>query len=152
MADKDNGLADLKDAGQDLLQSLGDKAVDTLNDRISGLTDKLTDIGEGAGGGLASILGKAGEASAEGKSPVWGGIKGAASGLKDKVTGGSSSGGGKGGKATKSTNILETIDVGVPLSVAYNQWTDFAEFALFMNQVYNSEAKEDPKIDFKSQI
>ena len=36
------------------------------------------------------------------------------------VTGG---GGGKGGggKATKSTNIVETIDVGVPLKVAYNQ-------------------------------
>ena len=41
-----------------------------------------------------------------------GALKGAVSGVKDKVTGGG--GGGKGGsKPTKAINIIEEIDVGV---------------------------------------
>ena len=80
-----------------------------------------------------------------------GGLKGAASGIKDKITGG---GGGKGGggKATKSTNIIETIDVGVPVTVAYNQWTEFGAFPSFMKKVENVEAQDENKITFKAQI
>jgi len=142
-------LDKLKDSGSDLLRNLGDKALDTVNDKLSGLTDKLTDIGEG--GPIGKAAAKAGEASAKGDNPILGGIKGAASGIKDKVTGG---GGGKssGGKATKSTNIVETIDVGVPLSVAYNQWTEFGAFPSFMKKVESAEAQDDNKINFKAQI
>jgi uncharacterized membrane protein len=86
-------------------------------------------MANGSPGGQA--MAKGGKAAAEGSSPVMGAIKGAASGVKDKVTGG---GGGSGGgsKATKSTNIIEQVDVGVPLSVAYNQWTEFGAFPTFM--------------------
>jgi len=143
------GLDALKGSGQDLLRNLGDKALDTVNDKLSGLTDKLTDIGEG--GPIGKAAAKAGEASAKGDNPLMGGLKGAASGIKDKVTGG---GGGKGGggKATKSTNIVETIDVGVPLSVAYNQWTEFGAFPSFMKKVESVEAPDENKITFKAQI
>ncbi len=80
-----------------------------------------------------------------------GGLKGAVSGIKDKITGG---GGGdsKGGKATKSTNIVESIDVGVPLRVAYNQWTEFGSFPSFMKKVESVESPEDNKLVFKAQI
>jgi uncharacterized membrane protein len=143
------GLDKLKGSGQDLLHNLGDKALDTINEKLGGLTDKLTDIGDG--GPVGKAVSKAGEASAKGDNPVMGGIKGAASGLKDKITGG---GGGKsgGGKATKSTNIIESIDVGVPLSVAYNQWTEFGEFPSFMKKVENVDAQEENKLTFKAQI
>jgi hypothetical protein len=47
-------------------------------------------------------------------------------GLKEKVK--KFFGGGKGKKA-KMTNIVETIDVGVPLRVAYNQWTQYEDFS-----------------------
>jgi uncharacterized membrane protein len=143
------GLDKLKDSGSQLLRNLGDKAMDTVNDKLSGLTDKLTDIGDG--GPIGKATAKAGEAAAEGDNPVLGGLKGAASGIKDKITGG---GGGKsgGGKATKSTNIVETIDVGVPVKVAYNQWTEFGAFPSFMKKVENAEATEDNKINFKAQI
>ena len=76
---------------------------------------------------------------AEGNNPVLGGLKGAASGIKDKITGGGGSEGG-GGEATKSTNIIETIDVGVRSSVAYNQWTEFGAFPTFMKKVESVEA------------
>jgi uncharacterized membrane protein len=144
------GLDQLKESGQDLLRNLGDKALDTVNDKLSGLTDKLGDISEG--GPIGKATAKAGEASAKGDNPLLGGLKGAASGIKDKVTGG---GGGKssgGGKATKSTNIVETIDVGVPLKVAYNQWTEFGAFPSFMKKVESVEAQDDNKINFKAQI
>jgi len=143
------GLDKLKDSGSELLRNLGDKAMDTVNDKLSGLTDKLTDIGDG--GPIGKATAKAGEAAAQGDNPVWGGLKGAASGIKDKVTGG---GGGKsgGGKATKSTNIVETIDVGVPVKVAYNQWTEFGAFPSFMKKVENAEATDENKINFKAQI
>src|SRR3954469_22890433 len=144
-----DGLDKLKGSGQELLKNLGDKALDTVNDKLSGLTDKLGDIGDG--GPVGKAASKAGEASAKGDNPVMGGLKGAASGIKDKITGG---GGGKssGGKATKSTNIVETIDVGVPVRVAYNQWTEFGAFPSFMKKVENAEATDDNKINFKAQI
>src|SRR5918994_7110031 len=144
------GLDKLKDSGQELLRNLGDKALDTMNDKLSGLTDKLTDIGEG--GPVGKAVSKAGEASAKGDNPVVGGLKGAVSGIKDKVTGGGG-GGGNGGKATKSTNIIETIDVGVPLKVAYNQWTEFGAFPSFMKKVESVQMEDDEtKTKWKAQI
>ena len=148
MANDNSGLDQLKDSGRELMKNLGDKALDTAHDKLSGLTDKLTDIGEG--GPIGKGVAKAGEAKAKGDSPVAGGLKGVVSGIKDKVTGGGS--GGSGGKATKSTNIVESIDVGVPVSVAYNQWTEFGEFPSFMKKVENVDAEEDTKLKFKAQI
>ncbi|HET7351011.1 MAG TPA: SRPBCC family protein [Marmoricola sp.] len=149
---KTPGMDQLKGVGQELAKNLGGKALETANDKISDLTGKLTDIGENGGGGMmGKAVAKGGEAAAKGDNPVLGGLKGAASGLKDKITGG---GGGKGGggKATKSTNIVETIDVGVPLKVAYNQWTEFGAFPSFMKKVENVEAQDDNKLKFKAQI
>ena len=104
----------LKGVSQDLVKNLGGKALGMANDSLDGLSDKLSGLAEG-GGVAGQTVAKAGKAKAEGDNPVLGGLKGAASGIKDKVTGGGSSGSG-GGEATKSTNIIESIDVGVPLS------------------------------------
>ena len=80
-----------------------------------------------------------------------GGLKGAVSGVKDKITGGGGKDSG-GGKATDSTNIVESIDVGVPLRVAYNQWTEFGAFPSFMKKVESVESPDDNKLVFKAQI
>jgi uncharacterized membrane protein len=139
----------LKDVGQQVLKSAGGKAMSTVSDKLGGLTDKLEGIADG--GPIGKAVEKGGKAAAQGDSPLLGGLKGAASGIKDKITGG---GGGKsgGGKATKSTNIIETIDVGVPVKVAYNQWTEFGAFPSSMTKVENVEAQDDNKITFKAQI
>jgi uncharacterized membrane protein len=139
----------LKDVGQQVLKSAGGKAMSTVSDKLGGLTEKLEGIADG--GPIGKAVEKGGKAAAQGDSPLLGGLKGAASGIKDKITGG---GGGKGGggKATKSTNIIETIDVGVPVKVAYNQWTEFGAFPSFMKKVENVEAQDDNKITFKAQI
>jgi len=150
MATKTDGMDKLKEAGTGLLRNLGDRALDTVNDKVTDLTDRLQDFGDG-GGVTGKALKEGAKASAEGDNPILGGLKGAASGIKDKVTGG---GGGKGGggKATSSTNIIETIDVGVPLSVAYNQWTEFGAFPSFMKKVENVDAQDENKLKFKAQI
>jgi uncharacterized membrane protein len=139
----------LREVGSELLKSLGQKALSTATERVGGVTDKLESVADG--GPLGKAVAKGAEAKAEGDSAVMGGLKGAASGLKDKITGGGKGSSG-GGKATKSTNIIETIDVGVPLSVAYNQWTEFGAFPSFMKKVESVEAADDNKINFKAQI
>jgi uncharacterized membrane protein len=149
MARDDNQpMSLLKDAGQEFLKTIGDKAMTGVSDRVGSLTDRLEGIADG--GPVGKAVAKGGEAAAKGDSPVMGALKGAASGVKDKITGGG--GGDSGGKATKSTNIIESIDVGVPVSVAYNQWTEFGAFPSFMKKVEKAEAAEDNKIEFKAQI
>jgi uncharacterized membrane protein len=150
MAEKTGAMDGLKAAGSGLLKAAGDKAMDSAGERVRGLTDRLEGIADG--GPLTKAASKGAKAKAEGDSPVMGAIKGLGSGVKDAVTGKSGGGGGGGSKATKSTNILETIDVGVPIDVAYNTWTEFGEFPSFMKKVEQAEAKEEAKIEWKAQI
>jgi len=141
----------LKDVSQDLFKALGEKAMSTVTDRVGGLTDKFDDI---AGGGpIGKAVAKGSEAKAEGDSAVGGALKGAVSGVKDKLTGGGG-GGNKSPKATKAMNIIEEIDVGVPISVAYNQWTQYDEFPSFMKKVESVDEMddEDTTVTWKAQV
>jgi uncharacterized membrane protein len=147
MADND-AMNKLKGAGQNVLKALGERAMESVTGGVGGLTDKLEDV---AGGGpIGKAAAKGGEAMAKGESPIKGALKGAASGVKDKITGGG--GGGSNPKATKAMNIIEEIDVGVPITVAYNQWTEFGSFPSFMKKVKNVDAQEDEKLTFKAQV
>ena len=90
---------------------------------------------------------------AEGESPVKAGLSGAATGAKEKVNdtfGGGGSSGGSGGK--KFTSIIKTIDVGVPLSVAYDQWTQFQDWTDFMKKAENVNQQSEEKVEFKGQV
>ena len=111
-------------------------------------------VGVADGGGVVGKAAKKGtEAAAEGDSPVKGALSGGLSGVKDKVKeklGGGGGGGGK--KGTKATNIIEEIDVGVPVSVAYNAWTEFQEWTGFMKKVEKADAEDDTTINFKAQV
>jgi len=140
----------LKDVSQELLKALGGKAMSTVTGRVGELTDRLDGIADGGPIGKAAAQG--GAAAAEGKSPIGGALKGAVSGVKDKLTGGG--GGNKSPKATKAMNIVEQIDVGVPISVAYNQWTEYDQFPSFMKKVENVDEMddEDTKVNWKAQV
>jgi uncharacterized membrane protein len=146
---KSEAMDGLKRAGTGLLKAAGDKAISTASDRVSDLTDRFEDVADG--GPIKQALFKGAEAKMGGESPVKGALKGLGSGVKDAVTGGKG-GGKKGGGATKSTNILQTIDVGVPIDVAYNTWTEFGAFPSFMKKVENVEAQDETKINWKAQI
>src|SRR4051794_16300472 len=88
-----------------------------------------------------------------------GGLKGAAIGkaaesVVGKVTGGK---GGSGGKADgtgrgRRLPIQESIDVGVPIDVAYNEWTQFEQFPEFMHRVEQIEQIDDTHLVWHENI
>jgi uncharacterized membrane protein len=138
---------------QHLMSALADKVLSSATDRVGGLTDKLAGLGENGGSAGAKAVGKAGEKAADGKSPLVAGLAAGAEGIKSKVSeafGGG--GGGKGGKKLKVTNIIEEIDIGAPVDVVYNQWTQFQDFSNFMKKVDGVDQKEEQKLAFKAQV
>jgi uncharacterized membrane protein len=140
----------LKQEMQHGLTSLGEKAISTAGTKLTDYSGRLDEITEN-GGVVGKAAKKGAEELAEGGSPVKGALKGGLSGAKDKVKE-KLGGGSKGEKGIKSTNIIESIDVGVPIDVAYNQWTLFQEFSGFMKKVENVEQEEDTKVTFKAQV
>src|SRR5699024_2143548 len=61
-------------------------------------------------------------------------------------------GGGGSSDVKKFSNIVETVDVGVPIKVAYNQWTQFQVWTDFMKKVENAQQEDDEKLNFKGQV
>jgi len=54
-------------------------------------------------------------------------------------------------KATAS-KIMESIDVDVPVTTAYNQWTQFEEFPHFMEGVESVQQLDDARLQWKATI
>jgi len=48
--------------------------------------------------------------------------------------------------------VQKSIDVNVPVSTAYNQWTQFAEFPRFMEGVKEVRQLDDKRLHWKTQI
>jgi uncharacterized membrane protein len=144
---------------QHLLSALAGRVMSSATDRVGGLTDKLSSVADG-GGSAGKALEKAGEKTAEGKSPLTAGLAAGAEGIKDKVKSafGGGKGGGKGGKQLKVTNIIEEIDIGAPVDVVYNQWTQFQDWSNFMKKVEDADEEEDDgddeeqTLNFKAQV
>lgn len=51
-----------------------------------------------------------------------------------------------------STNVMESIDVSVPVSTAYNQWTQFESFPRFMEGVERIEQLDATHTHWKTKI
>jgi len=106
------------------------------------------------GGGLLSALAGGGEDDGKGSlkdrlAPGFNALKAyAKTKLEQKARGGK---GGK-GKKLKVVNIVETLDVGVPLRLAYNQWTQFEDFPSFTKKVEDVHQESDEKVRWKAQI
>ncbi|MFF3575067.1 SRPBCC family protein [Nocardia jiangxiensis] len=69
--------------------------------------------------------------------------------VKESLTGGKGKGG---GKKLKLTNIVEHIDVGVPVDLAYDQWTQFADFPKFTKKVEQVEQVADEKLSWTGKV
>jgi uncharacterized membrane protein len=55
-------------------------------------------------------------------------------------------------KGTGMTDIIETIDVNVPLRTAYNQWTQFEEFPRFMEGVEQVRQLGDTTLEWTADV
>jgi uncharacterized membrane protein len=92
------------------------------------------------------------KAAVSGGNAAGGALKGAFSGVKDKIKEKLPGGGAK-KSAKKFSNIVDSFDVGVPVRVAYNQWTQFGQWSEFMKKLEFAETKdEEGKVAFKAKI
>ena len=138
-----------------LAGALSNRAVASLLDKVEGTTGRLNEYVEGeAGPGLmAAVTGAKG--IAEGKSPARSMLGAGMAGVKEKVSGLFRRGGkGGGAKKLKLTNIVESTDVGVPVTLAYNQWTQYNDFPKFMKKLENVDKNknEEQKTNWKAQV
>ncbi|GAB2829366.1 hypothetical protein GCM10022221_29880 [Actinocorallia aurea] len=135
-----------------LLTGLADKALKAAADKVShkiddtahSLLDKAKQE-DGGGPGVQAAMSGLGALS-EGKGPVRAALSAGMSGLTAKLKGS----GGK--KKLKLTNIVETIDVGAPLQLTYNQWTQFEDFPTFTKKVEQADQSDDMKVHWKAQV
>jgi uncharacterized membrane protein len=156
-ADRNEGTSKLADALQDYLSAKATSVVNGAARRLGATVERLTSEGASAAPVAAGVGGKL----AQGKNPVNAVVTGGAKGLKDKAKKGlkdkigqglgtGSSGGG--GKPGKMVNIVEDVDVGVPVRVAYNQWTRFPDFGSFAKGVRSAERTGDTSSHWRGKV
>lgn len=145
-------LDHLKDAAQDLLTALVERAVGSAGKQVEQLTERLTGYaGDGGGPGLmAAVTG--GKKLAEGGGPLKAALGAGTEAVKQAVGGGGGGGGGSSGGSAKVVNIIEQNDVGLPLRVVYDQWTLLEDFPGFTRKVETVEQESDEEVNWRAQI
>ncbi|MEV0037503.1 SRPBCC family protein [Streptomyces sp. NPDC050804] len=133
------------------LEHAAGKAAEKLSEKVSGVTEKLTQVAEN-GGQLPAI----GSRILHGESPLKAFLSEKAKSVKDSVVGRVKGlfGGGGGGKTgdTKVTNIVEFIDVGVPVRTAYDHWTQYEKFSGFTKGVRSVSMSDDVTSDWRVKV
>lgn len=131
------------------VEDLADKASGKLTDVAQQLTDSAGD-----GGSLPAVAGRV----LQGESPLKSFVSEKAKGVKDNVTEKAKEafGGGKGKSKSsgggKSMNIVEVLDVGVPLRTAYDYWTQYDKFSSFAKGVQDVSTEDEATSDWKVKI
>ncbi|MFC9294034.1 SRPBCC family protein [Streptomyces sp. NPDC057011] len=136
------------------LAAQADNLADKATDKISDLTDQLYDVADN--GGSLSDIGGIGGRLVQGDSPLKA-IAGQTLGnLKDKVSDTVSQAFGKGrGRKSgggKVVNIVEAIDVGLPLRTVYDHWTQYEDFSGFAKGVRDVSQDDDTTSDWKVKV
>ncbi|HLM05412.1 MAG TPA: SRPBCC family protein [Blastococcus sp.] len=142
-------VSQLGDAAKDYARARGGNAVRKVGDRLTGVTDNLQNKAED-GGFTGTAAATAIKKVAQGDNPVKAAVSGVGSGVAEKVKG--MFGGGGGGGKQKVINIIEDIHIGVPVDVAYNQWTQFQEFSSFMKGVESVDQTDEVETNWKVKV
>lgn len=155
--DEDDAPSALDDLRQELGRFVGDLTqgwVDKAGDMVSDLTDRLSDIAEGKGG-----VAEAGARVMRGENPVKAPLSQKVKDTKDSVVGkvkdtfsGGGGDGGGGAGTVKATNIVEFLDVGVPVRTAYDHWTQFEEFSGFTKGVRSVSRNDETESDWNVKV
>jgi uncharacterized membrane protein len=111
-------------------KGVGGKPADKAKDAAGGLVQKVA----GGAPGLAKEAGK----------KMIPGLGGKGDGKGDK--------GAKGVGKGRRIPVQQEVDVGVPLSVAYNQWTQFEEWPQFMHRLDQATQEDDCTVSFRTKI
>ncbi len=150
---QESGVDRLKDELSKYASAQVQKIAEKAGDKLTDLTGQLSDVAEN-GGSLPAI----GSRVLQGESPVKAFVSEKAKGAKDKVvdkTKEAFGGGGKGKRkssGSKIMNIIEVLDVGVPLRTAYDAWTQYEEFSSFAKGVRDVSKSDDTESDWKVKV
>lgn len=146
-----SGLDRLREELGDYLKARVGDLAERAGDKLIDATDQLTDVAENGGS-----LSKIGANLLGGDSPLKAVLSGTAENVKDKVVGKAKEifGGGKGRKSgdKKVTNIIEVIDVGVPLRTAYDHWTQYEKFSSFTKGVRDVSRTDETSSNWKAKV
>jgi uncharacterized membrane protein len=153
---EDNGngpTSRLKAEARGLAGAVTERAVTSVRNRVESAVGDLAEYASGQGNPGLKAAASGVKGLAEGKSPARSMLGAGMAFAKEKVSGllGGGKGGG-GGKKLKVTNIVESIEVGVPVRIAYNQWTQFADFPSFMKKVENVDQSDETTANWKAQV
>ena len=129
------------------------KAGPKLSDKASELTDQATSKAK------SELKDTAKDALPSSPGELLGG-----GGPLKKIFGGGDSGdgdsddGGQGGRAApgfgsgRRMPIQQSVDVAVPVKVAYNHWTEFEDWPEFMHRIETAEQVDDSTVSFQAKI
>ncbi|MDQ0935300.1 SRPBCC family protein [Streptomyces turgidiscabies] len=149
-----SGLDQLFTELTSFLQAQAEQLADKASDKLGEVTDQLEDVAQG-NGKLSDVAGVGGR-MLQGDSPMKAMAGQGLSSLTDKVTGAASQVFGKGKKGRKSggkvMNIVEFIDVGLPLRTVYDHWTQYEEFSGFAKGVRDVSRNDDTTSDWKVKV
>jgi uncharacterized membrane protein len=137
----------LGDAARDYAKARGTDVARKVAGRVGGLTESLNEKGDSGGFKGAAVSGAL-KRIGEGDSPVKAALGGVGTGIKEKVK----SAFGRSGRSQKFMSIIEDVTVGVPVDVAYNQWTQFQEFASFMKGVDSVDQTDEVSTSWKVKV
>ncbi|WP_405669385.1 SRPBCC family protein [Streptomyces sp. NBC_00055] len=147
----ESGLDRLREELGDYLTAWVGDLAERAGDKLIDVTDQLTDVTENGGS-----LSKVGSTLLGGGSPLKAVFSGTAKHVKDSVLGKAKEalGGGHGRKSgdKKVTNIIEVIDVGVPLRTAYDHWTQYEKFSSFTKGVRSVSPTDETTSDWKVKV
>ncbi|MGW0119509.1 SRPBCC family protein [Streptomyces sp. NPDC003327] len=111
------------------------------------LTSRFEAAGRGA---LLKGLERGRRALGEGKTPLRAaltvGAHAAKDSVKKKAVGVVGGGRGRNGGSAKRVTVVEDLDVGVPLEVAYDEWAAFEDFGIVARNVVDTEEIQDRRI------
>ncbi|MFE2735203.1 SRPBCC family protein [Streptomyces sp. NPDC059349] len=166
MATTDRGVDREEGTGLEILREelaayLGAQAehlVERAGDKLEDVTDQLLDVSENGGSlsGIGGTLTGIGGRILQGDSPLKAIVGEKAKDMKDSVVGKVKQvfggGGGKKSGDTKSMNMVEVLDVGVPIRTAYNHWTLYEKFSSFTKGVRSVSKNDETTSDWKLKV
>ncbi|HEY2637943.1 MAG TPA: SRPBCC family protein, partial [Solirubrobacteraceae bacterium] len=116
----------------------------------------------GGGGPAAKAAANFGKAKLEGAGgakavtkAAGGALKGVGETVKDKVGDILPGGGGDGDDGQKQTRrlpVMYAVDIGVPLEVAYNEWTQFEDSPAYMHRLRSVNQDDDTHLEVNAKI
>ncbi|MFJ8659780.1 SRPBCC family protein [Streptomyces sp. NPDC093795] len=148
-----SGLDQLLGELTDYLGAQADQLADKATDKLGDLTDQLYDVAEN-GGKLSDVAGIGGRLL-KGDSPLKAMAGQTLGNIKDKVTDTASKAFGKGrGRKSggKVINIVEVLDVGLPLRTTYDHWTQYENFSSFAKGVRDVSRNDETTSDWKVKV